>query len=41
MRLELGILRIKDVQFSQKTVINDRTLYIDRQELKELLQEDK
>jgi len=41
MRLELGILDIQDVQFGEKTTINDRVLYIDRQELRELLQQDK
>lgn len=41
LRLELGILNIKDVQFAGKTTIRDSTLYINRRELQELLQQDK
>ncbi len=41
MKLELDILNIQDVQFGEKTTINDRVLDIDRQELRELLQQDK
>jgi len=41
MRLELDILNIKDVQFAEKTAISDGVLHINRQELQELLQEDR
>ena len=41
MRLELDILNINDVQFAEKTIIRDRVLYIHRQGLQELLQQDK
>ena len=41
MKLDLDILNIKDVQFGEKTVISDQVLYINRQELKELLEQDK
>ena len=41
MRLELDILNIKDVQFAEKTTISDRVLYINRNELQKLLQQDK
>jgi len=41
MKLELDILNIKDVQFGEKTTISDRVLYINRQELQELLQQDR
>ena len=41
MKLELEIINIKDVQFAEKTVISDKVLYINRQELKELLQQDR
>lgn len=41
MRLELDILNMQEVQFGEKTTIKDRVLDIDRQELRELLQQDK
>lgn len=41
MKLELDILNIKDVQFGEKTTISDGVLYINRQELQELLEKDK
>ena len=41
MKLELDILNIKDVQFGEKTAISDSVLYINRGELKGLLQQDK
>lgn len=41
MRLELNIINIKDVQFGQKTGIRDRILYINLDELKSILQQDK
>lgn len=41
MRLEHRILNIKDVQFAEKTKISDRVLYINRNELQVLLQQDK
>ena len=40
MNLELDILNIKDTQFGEKTTISDSVLYIDRQELQELLEKD-
>lgn len=41
MRLELRIINIKDVQFGDRTTIADRVLYINQQELQEVLQRDK
>ncbi len=41
MRLELDMLNIKDVQSAEKTLIRDRVLYINCEELRELLQHDK
>ncbi len=41
MKLELDVLNIKDVQFAEKTTISGKVLYINRQELQELLQQDK
>ncbi|MFC1861365.1 glycine/sarcosine/betaine reductase component B subunit [Chloroflexota bacterium] len=41
MRLELDIHNIKDVKFSDKTIVSDGILYIDRQELQTMLQQDK
>jgi len=41
MELILDIINIKDVQFSNKTAINDSVLSINRQMLKELLEKDK
>ena len=41
MRLELDILKIRDVQFADKTRLDAGVLYIDRRELQELLQDDK
>jgi glycine reductase len=41
MRLELRILRIRDVQFAEKTTISDGILYINSLELCGLLQQDK
>ncbi len=41
MNLELDILNIKDTQFGEKTTVSDSVLYIDRQELQELLAQDK
>ena len=41
MKLELNILNIKDVQFAEKTTVEDGVLRIDRHELQELLQQDK
>ncbi len=41
MRLELNILNIKDVKFAEKTAISDKILYINHNELKELLEKDK
>jgi sarcosine reductase len=41
MRLELDIVNIKDVQFAKKTEVSNGVLYINRQELQELLGKDK
>jgi len=41
MRLELHIVKIQDVQFENKTRIDNGVLYINRGELQELLQGDK
>jgi glycine reductase len=41
MRLQLDIVNIEDVQFADQTTIDDRVLYINRQELQEFLKEDK
>jgi len=41
MRLELDIVNIKNVQFSEKTTVANGILNIDRRELQDLLQEDK
>jgi glycine reductase len=41
MRLELHILKIHDIQFGKKTNIKDGVLFIDRLELRELLERDK
>jgi glycine reductase complex component B subunit alpha and beta len=37
MRLEMGLVHIKDVHFGSRTVIEDHVLYIDRQELTSVL----
>ena len=42
MRLELGIIKIKDVQFGDQTIIEDGTLYVNKKELIALaLQDDR
>ncbi len=42
MRLELGIIKIKDVQFGEETIIKDGTLYVDKNELiAQALQDDR
>src|SRR3972149_4857738 len=41
MRLELNILRIKDVRFAEKTSVNGGVLAINRNALRQLLLEDK
>ena len=33
MRLELGIIKIKDIQFGEETIIEDGTLYVNKNEL--------
>jgi sarcosine reductase len=40
MNLQLDITNIKDVQFAEKTAINNRVLYINRRELNDLLAKD-
>jgi len=42
MRLELGIIKIKDVQFGEETIIKNGTLYVDKSELiAQALQDDR
>ena len=42
MRLELGIIKIEDVQFGRETIIKDGTLYVNKNELTALaLQDDR
>ena len=41
MRLELDIVTIRDIQFADKTVVSDGVLYINRNQLQELLLEDR
>jgi len=41
MKLQLNVLNVNDVKFAEKTKIADKVLYINRQELKDLLQQDK
>ena len=41
MRLELNILKIRDVQFAEKTAVSGGILYVDRSELQTLLLEDR
>jgi len=41
MRLELNILKIRDVQFAEKTAVSGGVLYVDRSELQTLLLEDR
>ena len=33
MRLELGIIKIKNVQFGEKTIVEDGILYVNKEEL--------
>jgi glycine reductase len=40
MRLELGIISIKDVQFGEETIIKDGTLFVNKKELVSLMQQD-
>ena len=41
MRLELDILKIRDIQFAEKTAVSGGVLYVDRSELQTLLLEDR
>ena len=42
MHLELGVIKIKDVQFGEETVIKDGVLYVNKDELIALaLQDDR
>lgn len=41
MRLQLDIIHIKDIQFAEKTSIDKGILFVNRQELQEILKEDK
>ena len=41
MKLELEIHEVNDIEFSEKTEIKEGTLYINHQELQNLLQQDK
>jgi len=40
MRLELGTIKIKDVQFGEETIIKDGTLYVNKKELIALARQD-
>ena len=40
MRLELGRIKKKDIQFGEKTVVKEGTLYVNRAELIKFLKED-
>lgn len=40
MRLELGKIKIKDIQFGEKTVVKEGTLYVNEAELVRILKED-
>ena len=40
MRLEMGLVYIKDVRFGSRTAIDDHVLFIDRQELISLLSQE-
>ena len=40
MRLELGIIKIKDVQFGGKTIVEGSTLYVNKNELLALVRQD-
>ena len=40
MRLELGKIRIKDVQFGPETCVRDGVLYVDRAEVERIVRED-
>ena len=40
MRLEMGHIYIKDIQFSEKSKIEDGTLYVSKEDLKEVAIED-
>src|SRR3990170_2428659 len=41
MKLQLEILNIKDIKFAEKTTISNGVLYINYQELRALLEQDK
>ena len=41
MNLEFDILNIKDVQFGEKTKVSNGVLYVNRQELQELVAKDR
>ncbi len=40
MRLELGVIKIKDVRFGEETIIEDGTLYVNKKELIALARQD-
>ena len=40
MRLELGIIKIEDVQFGEETTVRDGTLYVNKKELIALVRQD-
>jgi len=40
MRLELGIIKIKDVQFGEETIVRNGTLYVNKSELIDLTLKD-
>lgn len=40
MRLELGIIKIRDIQFAEETTVKDSTLYVNKDELIALVRQD-
>ena len=40
MRLELGKIEIRDIQFADRTYIGDHILYVNREEIEKLVLED-
>ena len=40
MKLELGKIKIDDIQFAEKTYVKDHVLYVNKEEVEELVLED-
>ena len=40
MKLELGKIRIDDIQFADKTYVKDHVLYVNKEEVEKLVLED-